>query len=258
MATEQASAQGRGLYLYGIVPAEVETDPEIEGIGDPPGRITTVRYGEIAALVSDLTVDRPLGTPEDLAHHAHILDASAGEVPVLPLRFGSVVTDEDAVAEELLGAHHDEFHAALRELEGKAEYIVKGRYDERSILAEILAENEQAAKLAEVVRDRPEESSREERIALGELITNALATKREADTDEALRLLDRLGLVVTVREPTHERDAVYLACLAEVAKQSDLEQTVGELAEQWRGRVEMRLLGPLAPYDFVSTHSGQR
>ena len=44
-----------------------------------------------------------------------------------------------------------------------------------------------------------------------------------------------------------------MAVLVEVARQEELEKAVGDLAERWDGRVEMRLLGPLAAYDFVVT-----
>jgi hypothetical protein len=39
----------------------------------------------------------------------------------------------------------------------------------------------------------------------------------------------------------------------ETAKQDDLERAVSELAKEWEGRVDVRLLGPMAPYDFVVT-----
>ena len=61
-------------------------------------------------------------------------------MPVLPLRFGAVCASDDAVAGELLGPHYDEFAAALRQLEGHAEYVVKGRYVEHAVLREVLAE----------------------------------------------------------------------------------------------------------------------
>ncbi|RBM18372.1 gas vesicle protein GvpFL [Prauserella sp. PE36] len=244
-------------YIYGIVPADVESDPEARGIGDPPSEIAVVRHGDIAALVSHISSDKPIGKPEDLTAHAQVLDATAGVAPVLPLRFGAVVSDEDAVTSELLAEHHDEFASALRELDGKAEYVVKGRYDEQAVLKEILQESEDAARLREAVKEKPEDAARNDRIALGELINNAIAAKREVDTRKAVEKLGELGVTVNVREPTHERDAVYVACLAEVARQSDLEKVVGELANAWEGRVHMRLLGPLAAYDFVVTKQPQ-
>jgi len=39
--------------------------------------------------------------------------------------------------------------------------------------------------------------------------------------------------------------------LAEVERQADLEDLVKRLNKQWRDLISVRLLGPLAPYDFV-------
>ena len=243
----------KGVYVYGIVPADVETEPDARGVGDPPGEVNTIKHGDVAALVSTVATDTALGRPEDLAAHAALLDGAAAQVPVLPIRFGAVLTSEDHVAEELLAAHHDEFAAALRELDGKAEYVVRGRYRQEAILREILAENAELDQLRDRIRDRPEDATRNERIALGEAITNAVSAKRDADTETVRRVLDDLGLMTLVREPTHDEDAVHIACLAETDKESELEDAVGRLAGEWEGRVELRLLGPLAAYDFVVT-----
>ena len=241
------------FYVYGIVPADVETDPEARGVGDPAAPVTTVRGDGIAALVSEIPDDQPLGRPADLAAHAALVDGAAAEAPVLPLRFGAVVTTEDAVKDELLAAHQDEFAAALQELEGKAEYVVKARYVEHALLREILDENEQLAALRESLHGKSEDATRNERIALGEQINNAIAAKREADTRRMTEALAALDVPITPRQPTHEEDAVHLACLAETANQTDLEAAVGKLAQEWEGRADVRLLGPLAAYDFVVT-----
>lgn len=241
----------RGTYVYGIVPSDVEIEPDAQGVGDPPAEVSTVSHGDIAALVSTVATDKPLGRPEDLAAHSALLDGAAGEVPVLPMKFGAVLTGVDQVAEELLAPHHDEFVEALRELEGKAEYVLRGRYRQDAILSEILSENEELGRLREQLRDKPEDATRNERIALGEAITNALAAKREADSEKAAEALRELGFTVATREPTHDEDAVHVICLAENAKQSDLEDAAGRLADEWTDRVDLRLLGPLAPYDFV-------
>ncbi|MDV7268332.1 GvpL/GvpF family gas vesicle protein, partial [Rhodococcus oxybenzonivorans] len=170
-------------------------------------------------------------------------------------RFGAVLTDADAVKEELLGEHADEFAAALQELEGKAQYVVKGRYVEKAILREVISENQQASDLRDTIRDQPEDATRDARMALGEIVNNSIAAKREQDTRTVVDALTPLADSVNVREPTHEEDAAQVAVLVEVERQGELEEAVGELAKQWEGRVEMRVLGPLAPYDFVVTQT---
>lgn len=252
MADTQTRTE-KGVYVYGIVPADVEVQESAQGVGDPPSEVTTVVHQDIAALVSPVDTSKPLGRPEDLNAHAALLDGAAAEVPVLPMKFGGVLPSQEQVTEELLAPHHDEFAGALRELEGKAQYVVRGRYRSEAVFGEILRENPELQRLRDQVRDKDEDAGRNDRIALGEAVNNALTAKREADTAKAVQVLQELDLTVAVREPTHDEDAVHIAVLAETKRQGDLESAVERLAEEWQDRVEFRLLGPLAPYDFVVT-----
>ncbi|WP_113699855.1 GvpL/GvpF family gas vesicle protein [Nonomuraea lactucae] len=257
---EKKSSRARkvGTYLYGIVPADVEVADDTQGVGDPPAEVTLLRHGEIAALVSDLTAERPLGTPGDLMAHERLLDATAAEVPVLPIRFGAVMTGPDEVVEELLSPYHDQFRTALGELEGRAEFVVKGRYEERTVLQEVLDEQPEAARLREEIQGKPEDATRDARIRLGELVNQAITAKREADTQTVLERLAPLCELTAVREPTHEQDSVHLALLVRKERKGEVEEAVEEIAGQWERRMTLRLLGPLAPYDFiVSAPAGQ-
>ncbi|PPJ28853.1 gas vesicle protein GvpFL [Nocardia nova] len=246
------AADSTAVYVYGIVPADVEPQPHATGVGDPPGEVEVVRHGEIAALVSTLSSDRPLGTPEDLTAHEKLLDGSAAVSPVLPLRFGAVMTDTDAVESELLEANEDEFRAALAELEGRVQFVVRGRYVEDAILRELLDENADAARLRDEIRGKPEDATRNERIMLGEMINQAIEAKRAEDTRKVTSELEKLEAMVNLRDPTHEEDAVHLAVLVETARQDELEELLRRLMAEWDGRVELDLLGPMAAYDFVT------
>lgn len=254
MATEAQDMQ-TVVYVYGILPGDVEVEPGTAGVGDPPSEVRVVRHRDLAALVSDIDPDQPLGRPEDLVAHEELLDSSAGDVPVLPLRFGAVVADDDAVAEELLGAHYDEFSAALQQLEGYAEYVVRGRYVEDTVLREILAEDPEAARLGDQIKGADPDVTREARMQLGEVISNAVEAKRRQDTQALGDAVDGHVAASVVRPPTHELDAVYTALLVESSAVENVEQAVQRLAEDWDGRVELRLIGPIAAYDFTGTSS---
>jgi Gas vesicle synthesis protein GvpL/GvpF len=245
------NGQKTGVYVYGILPGDVELTEELEGVGDPPGQVRLVRSGDLAALVSDVDLSGALGTPDDLEAHEEILDSTATGSPVLPLRFGAVVASEDAVIKELLEPHYEEFADTLRELEGRTEYLVKGRYAERTILQEILSESAEAAGLRDQLSGQDPDAARDTRIQLGELINNAIAAKREEDTRLLVSRMADYVAASFVREPTHELDAVYAAFLVEESKADELEQAVEEAAEDWEGRVELTVRGPMAPWDFV-------
>jgi len=237
------------IYVYGIVPADVQVEDDAHGIADAPVKV--IREGDIAALVSPLKADHAIGKPEDLRAHAELLDGTASVAPVLPLRFGAVMTDAQSVAEELLREHHDDFAKELNALEGHAEYLIKGRYDEKRFLSDLLDENDQARALRDDIKSKSEDAGRNSRIALGELIASAVESKRQADTQTVVGQLDDVATQVNVREPTHEWDAVHVALLAEVEREGDVQAVVDRLNEKGKGRVKIRLLGPLAPYDFV-------
>jgi hypothetical protein len=251
MPTSTQEKSKTGTYVYGMVPGDVELKSGVRGVGNPPGEIRLVRSGDLAALVSVVDITKPLGTPEDLQAHEEILDSVVTESPVLPLRFGAVLANEDAVAKELLEANHDEFAAALQQLEGCAEYVVRGRYVESAILEEILSGNPTAARLGNRIRGADPDATRELRMQLGEIINNAVADKRKADTRLLVSAMKDHCAASVVRAATNELDAVYVAFLVETGKTGELEQAVTDLADRWPGRVELSIMGPMAPYDFV-------
>src|SRR4051794_29101904 len=110
--TEEARAQA--TYVYGIVRAGAS----LEAIGDAEDGLPQLRLveaGDLAALVSD---GPEQATRELVLGHGRVLEAALESSPVVPLRFGFMVTDEDAVREEILEAHHDELAQLLERFEG--------------------------------------------------------------------------------------------------------------------------------------------
>jgi hypothetical protein len=241
----------QGWYVYGVVESDVDVVPGRVGVAE--AAVELVRGKDVAALVSRIGLDRPLGTPEDLVAHKDLLDSTASDAPVLPFRFGAVLASQDAVVSELLEPHDEEFADALRELDGEAQYVVRARYDEQAVLREILAENPKAAKLRDKIGPEPDPSTRNAQIQLGEVINAEVEAKRDRDTKAMIEALEPVTVTTNIRPPTHELDAAHIAFLERTAEHSDVDDVLTELAEAWSGRANVRLLGPMAPYDFVVT-----
>ena len=244
-------ASGTGWYVYGVIPPDLEVVPGSTGVAG--AAVELVREGGIAALVSRIDLDTPLDKPEDLVAHKDLLDATAADAPVLPFRFGAVLGSRSAVVDELLEPHEEEFAEALRQLEGETQYVVRARYRDETVLREILAENPEAQRLRESIGRKTPESAESLRIGLGEIINAAVEEKRDADTKALIETLDPLTVATAIRPPTHEFDAAHLAILEQVEQHSSVEDALTALAENWAGRATVRLLGPMAPYDFVVT-----
>ena len=222
-AKANGKQQQKGIYVYGILPADIEVATGVPGVGENPGPLRVIRSDGLAALISEVGLRGRLGSPEDVRAHREILDLTAIEVPVLPLRFGTVLTGEGAVTDELLTPRHDEFAAALEQLDGHAEFLVKGRY----------------------VRDEVAEISNE-----------TVTAKRQEDTRALRQAMEGICVASVVKEPAHDLDAVHVAFLVAIDEESEVERVIDDLAREWEGRIEVQLLGPMAAYDFVRSDGG--
>ncbi|MFB9238423.1 GvpL/GvpF family gas vesicle protein [Plantactinospora siamensis] len=242
--------QDTGLLVYGIVPSDVEPTADARGVGDPPAEVTVIEEDGLAALVSPVPLDQPLGRPADLAAYKELLDGTAQVAPVLPVRFGTVVTRPKAVT-ELLAGHHDAFLDELAELEGLAQFVVHARYVERAVISQILESNREAGQLRDQIHGQPQDAVRGQRIRLGEILSQAVELRREQDTAHLVEALTETTVSHLVRPPSHEQDAAYVAFLVELDREGEFEEALRGVAEEWAGLANVRLLGPLAAYDFV-------
>ena len=86
-------------FVYGVLQAR-HPQPQLAGIAGAP--IDLVRSGDLAAAVSDAP-DGLVLRDEDAFVHLDVLVALLADGPVLPVRFGTVVDDDDAVCEGVLG-----------------------------------------------------------------------------------------------------------------------------------------------------------
>lgn len=248
-STQGVVGTDEACYVYGIVPA----DAPVEGLDEAGmgGAVRLVVNGPVGALVEAVDPERPLGRRRDLVAHSTVLNTMAARGPVLPMRFGSVVQDEDAVSEELLGSQVEHFATLLDQVRGGVQFTLRARYVLDTVLAEIVAAEPEVAELRRRTADLPEEASHYERIRLGELVAEAVDVRRR---EEAKRLLDRLAPHAedhVVREVSGMDDLAEFAFLVDADRQGDLEREAEVLAEELDGRVRLSLVGPMALFDFV-------
>lgn len=258
MTTTENSSRGaksgtRASYIYGIVPAGVRIPDGLDPIpyGEEGNQLGLVTEGRLAAVVSDVAADRALGTRKDLMAHEAVLNAIAQETPVLPMRFGAVVTDDDAVAEELLAPHQDYFVRALEQLEGHLEFRLRGDYDQNAVLTRIVEADPRIQTLREKITGVDEDASYYDRIKLGEAISQAMDQLRADDAQACVDALAKFAVATEVKEAGGENGAVHLAFLIRTDHRSDFERAVDELGDAWSGRIELRLIGPTAAFDFL-------
>ena len=236
-------------YIYGLIKADTAVPDGLTGLG-PSGQVSTIAHGRLAAIVSDVPLDRPLGVRGDLVAHESVLDSVAAKAAVVPMRFPAVV-EEHAVVDELLAPNEDHFLALLDDLEGRAQFTLTGRYEEDAVLREVLQGDEEIRALREKVRELPEDASYYDRVRLGELIVRALEERRETEGAAIVDRLEPFAVATVTNQLAAPEDVVNVAFLVDRERQEEFENAVEDVGKDLAGRVRLRLLGPVAPYDFI-------
>ncbi|MGZ4628678.1 GvpL/GvpF family gas vesicle protein [Oryzihumus sp.] len=243
---------GTQRYVYGVVRADDGSDAVTDLAGATGEVVAVVVHGELAAVVEAIPDADAVPAARFVRAHARVLDAVAARCSVLPLRFGTVVASDEAVVEELLAPDRDHLVDALEQLDGHVQLLLRARYVLDTVLAEVVAEHPQVRELRARTRDLPDDAAMPERVRLGELVSQAIETKRAADREAMLAVLQPHARRSSVRSSGGLDGLLDLAVLVDEHGVADFEAHAQAAAAQMAGRAELELIGPMAPYDFAS------
>lgn len=238
-----------GLFVYAVVRAERDLPDGLSGVDGSP--VELVPYGDLGAVVGSIALERPPGRRADLTAYAAVIEALLPGGAVAPISFGCVVPDDHAVVAEVLAPREAEFTELLEQLEGRVQYNVRASYVEETVLAEIVESDPEIGRLRELTRDLPEDARMGERIRLGQLVAQSWEQLARVDAEHLLAQVAPMVAAHAVRREPGAAAALDAALLVDTARSQELEDALELLAEQTHGRMELRLVGPLAPYDFV-------
>lgn len=240
---------GAGLFVYAVVRAERDLPEGLVGVDGNP--VTLVPYGEIAAVVGEVALDRPPGRRADLTAYSAVMEALVPGGAVAPIRFGVVLRDDREVVAEVLAPRESGLTRLMEQLDGHVQYNVRASYVEDAVLAEILRGDAEIRRLSDLTRAVPEEARVGERIRLGALVSQTWERLARLDADHLLTEVAPVVAAHAVRREPGPAAALDAALLVETARSQELEDALELLAEQAAGRMRLSLVGPLAPYDFV-------
>jgi hypothetical protein len=244
-----------GVYAYGIVPAVGSSLPgDLQGM-DGHG-VELVTAGRLGAVVTSIALPRPPGRRRDLLSHSEVLTTIASDLDVVPLRFGTVFPDADAIAQELLTDRAQFLTDLLDRVAGAVQLNLRASYVEARVLADVVSGSRDIRRLRERTKHLPEGMPHPDALRLGQLVSNALGELRHDDSGLiAARVLPyvRDSRVRERATPDHVLD---VALLVDRTRVPVLEAELEDLADDVHDHIRLQLTGPLAPFDFVE--EGQR
>jgi hypothetical protein len=236
------------VYVYGVTGGTVESLPPVDGVDAAPVR--ALRHAGLAALVSPIGKTRLRAA--DVRAHWRVLEQAFEHATVLPVRFGTLMESEDEVRQRLLEPNEDRLAELLQAMNGLIQLNVKGRYDEASLLREILREEPALARL----RQRAERSgAMTDQIALGQHVERAIERRRARDTDAVRLALDDVA-VSSREEQIRHPDAFNVAFLVARDRTDRFGERVGTVRAELQNGIDIRYVGPVPPFSFAETELG--
>lgn len=232
------------FYVYAIVARPCYPSAEWRGLAG--GHLSTVTFGSLAAVVSEVAAPPQRDTATLLRHEA-LVEALAVHHRTLPVRFGTVFADAGAVV-EALSERYESLAADLLRIGDKVELGLlalwrspRGHVPETSPSSRASTGGEGARYL----EARRSEYSRAyaSKAAARQLAREVELAVRDHTLDRRITVMNEGPLVLR---------AAYLVAPADVAVLRDI---VDGLRDRRRD-VAIVLSGPWPPYSFVSARHG--
>ena len=234
------------MYVYGVVRAGVRLDLPPEGVAG--GAVTRVEQGDLGALVG--TIDEGPVKPSRrnvMAHSRVLQEVVAHAADVLPMRFGVVMPNADAVRDELLALHDEVLRAQLHEHAGRVELTVTVTSPQEDQLRMLLGSDLPLRRAAgDLDRATPSE-----RIAFGEQIARAIEVERERVARRVIAAVSDFAVDAAVDEPRHDDMLANVAFLVERQWVAAFDGALDELGREFGPGRRVRAVGPMPPYHFV-------
>ncbi|GAA3378666.1 GvpL/GvpF family gas vesicle protein [Streptomyces sannanensis] len=235
------------VYIYSITSKQHPLRiADLCGVGEPPAGLRTVTGGPLCAVISDAPEDlRP--KRRDITAHQEVQQHLMADGTVLPLRFGFLAADDEAVR-LTLEERAEEYTDRLRALEGCAEYHLKASQDEEALLRQILQESSVARQLNDEMRSGT--ASPDVPVRLGELVAQEVQARQEALASGVVEALRPFARELESSQPTGS-DFLSVSFLVTDDQEELFLTTELSVANQLGDDFEFRLNGPLPPYSFV-------
>ena len=163
---------------------------------------------------------------------------------LLPLRFGSVAPSRE-VMEDFLAASYLHLKEALSSVRGRAEFVVKIRWELPAVLRELLGEEGGELLDASTLVDEEDRSER------GRFLFEVAQRKRVALVDAAHQRLCAVALDSSEEKRTDDSVIMNRSYLVERAAEDALDSAMQQLGAESASYLTYQYIGPMPPYSFV-------
>ena len=245
------SSQQEGLYVYGVIESRAAVGFGKSSIGGVSEDVSTVHYGDIAAVVSRTPVFIFDPTRDNALAHEHVIETVMKNYTIVPMAFGTVFrTSEDI--KEVLKSIYPSLKDVLRQMTGKLEFGLKVTWDRDRIIEELKREHDEIHRFHQELTRKHLQSTYFARMQLGRMIDKALA---ELAANYVRDIYDGLRSVCVAsrdNKPIGDKMILNAAFLIQKQREAEFDAAVNRIAQKFGDRLNFKYTGPWPPYNFVN------
>jgi hypothetical protein len=221
------------------------------GVGRHAPALRLVREQDFVAVVSDAP-EQLRAKRRDLVKHDAIIGRVYAAGSVLPMRFGMVAPDDEAVRTELrAGARR--YGELLSRIDGHVELNVKGVHAEEALLRDVLLQNAELRARHHLLRAAGG-GGHQDKVAFGEQLAVVVAERRARDARQVIARLQPHAAQVRGGPPV-DGCFVNVSFLVASGARPDFDRALSRLRGELPGYASVDLYGPLPPYSFVGNEA---
>lgn len=241
-------------YIYGVIET---TKPLTFGQSLLPPRVEevyTVVLWDLACVVSDYAGGDFVSLSKEgklhcLMAHQEVIERVVKEgYTILPVKFGTLVEDEDEVR-HILEQGYRKLAQTLEQVDGMVEVEVAATWDLKKVLEEI-GNEEWIVPLKRSMAGKSASEILEMQINAGKLVKESLDRRREGYRSQTVQSLAKTALDIQPNALVTDEMVMNVAFLIQREEQENFDRRVRQINEALNDRINFRVIGPLPPYSF--------
>jgi Gas vesicle synthesis protein GvpL/GvpF len=240
-----------GRYLYAIIDSEGGEGVQPLGLKGLEGNeVYKVVAGPVAAVVSDVPARKIRPERRKLAAHHEVLKGLMHGHTVLPMAFGLIADNLDAVR-RILRLNTDTITDRLDRVRGRVEMGVRVAWEVPNIFEFAIGQHPRLRELRDYIFRGGRQPSQDEMIEIGRQFDRCITGDREDCLERVVAVVSDHCVETVSNKPRDECEVMNLACLVDRDCVTEFEHAVYEAARQFDEHYAFDINGPWPAHNFA-------
>ena len=241
---------GRPKILYALCAAEGEI-PIYKVKGLEAAAVYAIDNGELRAIVSDTLSPRVRPERRNITAHQAVLHYLMEHGTVLPMRFGVIARNADAI-KKLLEANRKSIKEHIHRLSDRVEMGLRVSWDTSNIYEYFVSTHPVLREARDELYRTSDNIQRDQKVELGRLYESLRDADRKECAEKVKEVLSDYCEDIIENPAKKEKDVMNLACLVERKRMDEFAKGVFQASKLFDNVYLFDYTGPWAPHNFVS------